>query len=135
MGTGAKSACRSTRTLYAHLFKVTPRSDGNGKGNWRAYRFEIVGRYPDGVTKEQVAAAHAALRALLNLGPPDATPEILPPHGPRPRLEGGAAAETLRGEMEIAASAATANDNAVQVGVGMRSFAPLDQPIDNDIPF
>ena len=121
--------------IYAHLFKVTSRPDGNAKGNWRAYRFEIVGRYPDAVTKEQVAAAHAALRALPNLGPPDAAPEILLPRGPRPRLEGGAAAETPRGEMEMAASGAPLNDNAVEVGVGMRPFAPLDQPIDDDIPF
>jgi hypothetical protein len=37
--------------LYTHLFSVTSRPDGNAKGNWRAYHFEIVGRFPDGVTK------------------------------------------------------------------------------------
>ena len=117
--------------LYSHSFSVTSRPDGNAKGNWRAYHFEIVGRYPDGVTKEQVAAAHAALRALPNLGPPDAAPEILPPHGPRPRLDGGAGADRLGGEMEVAANGAPLNDNAIEGGGGMRPFAPLD----DDIPF
>ena len=127
---------RTRLPIYAHLFKVTSRPDGNRKGNWRAYRFEIVGRYPDGVTKEQVAAAHAALRALPNLGPPDAAPEILPPQGPRPRLDGGAARELLCGKVEIASGSPPANDdNAAEVGVGMRPFAPLDLQSDDDIPF
>ena len=122
--------------LYTHLFSVTSRPDGNAKGNWRAYHFEIVGRYPDGVTKEQVAAAHAALRALPNLGPPDAAPEILPPQVPRPRLDGGAARELLCGKVEIASGSPPANDdNAAEVGVGMRPFAPLDLQSDDDIPF
>ena len=122
--------------LYSHLFSVTSRPDGNAKGNWRAYHFEIVGRYPDGVTKEQVAAAHAALRALPNLGPPDAAPEILPPQGPRPRLEGGAARELLCGKVEISSGSPPANDdNAAEVGVGMRPFAPLGMQSDDDIPF
>jgi hypothetical protein len=85
------------------------------------------------VTKEQVAAAHDALRALPNLGPPDAAPEILPAQGPRPRLEGGAVEEMLRGKFEIASNALPpSNDNeAAEVGVGMRPFAPLD----DDIPY
>jgi hypothetical protein len=125
-----KNGRRIRLPLYAHVFKVTSRPDGNAKGSWRAYHFDIVGRYPDGVTKEQVAAAHDALRGLPNLGPPDAAPEILSPQGPRPRLEGGATMEI--GRIEIASPAN--DDKATEVGVGMRPFAPLDLPIDDDIP-
>jgi hypothetical protein len=124
----AKNGSKIRLPIYAHLFKVTSRPDGNGKGNWRAYRFEIVGRYPDGVTREQVAAAHDALRALPNLGPPDAEPEILPPQGPRPRLEAGAAMEISRGKIEIASSDPPA-------GMAMRAFTSLNPPTDTDIPF
>jgi hypothetical protein len=133
----AKDGRKIRLPLYAHLFKVTSRPDGNAKGSWRAYHFDIVGRYPDGMTEEQIAAAHSALRAVPNLGPPDAAPEILPPKGPRPHLDGGVAKEMLRGKVEIASTGLPPanDDNAVEVGVGMRPFAPLDLEGDDDITF
>jgi hypothetical protein len=115
------------------MFKVTSRPDGNAKGNWRAYDFNIIGRYPEGVTKEQVAAAHNALRALPKLGPPDTAPDVLPTHGPRPRLEGGATRNITGCEIEMTSSGPPpANDDKpTDAGVGMWPFASLD----DDIPF
>jgi hypothetical protein len=133
----AKNGRKIRLPLYAHLFKVTSQPDSNAKGSWRAYHFDIVAHYPDGMTKEQVAAVHEALRALPNLGPPDAEPEILPPQGPRPRLEGGAAEKIPRAKIEITSGRQpSANDNnPAEDSAGMRPFAPLNAPIDDDIPF
>jgi hypothetical protein len=49
----AKNGQKIRLPLYAHLFKVTSRPDGNAKGSWRAYHFDIVAHYPDGMTRNR----------------------------------------------------------------------------------
>jgi hypothetical protein len=120
--------------VYSHLLRVTSRPDGNAKGKWRAYHFEIVASYPNGITREQVAAAHEALRALPNLGPPEA--EVLPPpSGPRAptRLPAGDAKPLPRSTI-TSGRITPANENVAEVGVEIREFAPIDLPVDDEIP-
>jgi hypothetical protein len=120
--------------IYAHLLRVTSRPDGNAKGKWRAYHFEIVASYPNGITKEQVAAAHEALRALPNLGPPEA--EVLPPPSrPRPPTLPPAGDGNPPPKSTITSGRITpANENVAAV-VEMQEFAPINLPDDDDIPF
>jgi hypothetical protein len=120
--------------VYEHLLQVTSRPDGNAKGKWRSYHFEIVASYPDGMTKEQIAAAHEALRALPNLGPPEA--EVLPPpSGPRPpTLPPAGDGKPLPRSTITSGRIAPPSENVAAV-VEMREFAPISPPIDDDIPF
>ena len=120
--------------VYAHLLRVTSRPDGNAKGRWRAYHFEIVASDPNGITGAQVAAAHEALRALPNLGPPEA--EVLPPpSGPRPpTLPPAGNGNPLPRSTITSGRITPANDNVAAV-VEMREFAPISPPVDDDIPF
>jgi hypothetical protein len=121
--------------VYAHLFRVTSRPDGNAKGKWRAYHFEIVASYPNGITGTQIAAAHEALRALPNLGPPEA--EVLPlPSGPRPpMLPPAADAKPLPRTTITSGRITPAKEAGAEVGVEMREFAPISPLVDDEIPF
>jgi hypothetical protein len=121
--------------VYAHLLRVTSRPDGNAKGKWRAYHFEILASYPNGITGAQVAAAHEALRALPNLGPPEA--EVLPPPlGPRPpTLPPAGEAKPLPRSTITSGRITPANEDGAAV-IDMREFAPIRPPVDDDdVPF
>jgi hypothetical protein len=121
--------------VYAHLLQVTSRPDGNAKGKWRAYHFEIAASYPNGVTAVQVAAAHNALRALPNLGPPEA--EVLPPPSePRPpTLPPVCDAKPLPRSTITSGRIRPVDEAVTVVGVEMREFAPISPPVDDEIPF
>lgn len=120
--------------VYAHLLRVTSRPDGNAKGRWRAYHFEIVASYPNGITGAQVAAAHEALRALPNLGPPEA--EVQPaPSGPRPpTLPPAGDGKPLPRSIITSERITPANEDGAAV-IDMREFAPISPPVDDDDPF
>jgi hypothetical protein len=120
--------------IYAHLLRVTSRPDGNAKGKWRAYHFEIISSYPNGITRDQVAAAYEALRALPNLGPPEA--DVLPPpSGPKPpTLPPAGDGNPLPTSTITPVRITPANENVATV-VEMREFAPINLPDGDDIPF
>ena len=129
-----KDGRKAQLPVYAHLLRVTSRPDGNAKGKWRAYHFEIVASFPNGITREQVTAAHEALRALPNLGPPEV--EFLPPpSGPRPpTLPPAGDAKPLPRSTITSGRITRANENVAAV-VEMGEFAPISPPVDDEVPF
>jgi hypothetical protein len=109
--------------IFGLKWRVTSKRTRNQEGAWFTYVFEMVGKYPDGVSEVEFQIGYEMSNAFADASPAQ---QVLRPEAPvRAKIE----ITSGRASLEPPAQSSPTKDES---GRDMRPFAPVD---DDDIPF
>ena len=112
--------------IFGFKWRVTSKRTRNQEGSWFTYVFEIVGKYPDGVSEEEFQIGYEMSQALADTSPAQ---QVLRPEAPvRAKIEITSGRASLEPPAQSSLTKVESNANSRD----MRPFAPVD---DDDIPF